>query len=63
MCRLLDIEDPIIANGKGEWYAFEKGASKTSGGEGWADVWRNDCFAWEYNGKRANLDKAFDPFL
>ncbi len=30
------------------------------GGEGWADVWRKDCFAWEYKGKRKDLDKAFD---
>ncbi|WP_420380730.1 class I SAM-dependent DNA methyltransferase [Marivita sp.] len=63
LCRLLDIEDPTTADQKGEWFTFEKGASKTSGGEGWADVWRKDCFAWEYKGKRANLDKAFDQLL
>jgi len=63
LCRLLDIEDPTTADPKGEWFTFEKGASKTSGGEGWADVWRKDCFAWEYKGKRANLDKAFDQLL
>jgi hypothetical protein len=60
ICRLLDIDDPITADRKGDWFTFEKGASKTSGGEGWADVWRKDCFAWEYKVKRANLDKAFD---
>lgn len=63
LCRLLEIEDPVTADPKGEWFTFEKGASKTSGGEGWADVWRKDCFAWEYKGKRANLDKAFDQLL
>lgn len=63
LCRLLDIEDPTSADPKGEWFTFEKGASKTSGGEGWADVWRKNCFAWEYKGKRANLDKAFDQLL
>jgi len=63
LCRLLDIDDPTSADTKGEWFAFEKGASKTSGGEGWADVWRKNCFAWEYKGKRANLDKAFDQLL
>ena len=63
VCHLLDIDDPITADPKGEWFTFEKGASKTSGGEGWADVWRKDCFAWEYKGKRANLDKAFDQLL
>jgi len=48
LCRLLEIEDPITADPKGEWFTFEKGASKTSGGEGWADVWRKNSFAWEY---------------
>jgi len=63
LCRLLDIDDPITADHKGDWFTFEKGASKTSGGEGWADVWRKNCFAWEYKGKRANLDKAFEQLL
>lgn len=63
LCRLLEIKDPIAADPKGEWFTFEKGATKTSGGEGWADVWRKGCFAWEYKGKRANLDKAFDQLL
>lgn len=63
LCHLLELDDPTTADGKGDWFTFEKGASKTSGGEGWADVWRKDCFAWEYKGKRANLDKAFDQLL
>ena len=63
LCRLLGVKDPTSADGKGEWFTFEKGASKTSGGEGWADVWRKDCFAWEYKGKKANLDRAFDQLL
>lgn len=63
LCRLLEIDDPITADPKGDWFTFEKGASKTSGGEGWADVWRKACFAWEYKGKKANLDRAFDQLL
>ncbi|MEN8861065.1 class I SAM-dependent DNA methyltransferase, partial [Qipengyuania flava] len=59
ICRLLDIEDPITADPKGDWFTFEKGASKTGGGEGWADVWRKECFAWEYKGKKKDLDRAF----
>ncbi len=59
LCRLLDLPDPISADPKGDWFTFEKGASKTSGGEGWADVWRKECFAWEYKGKKKDLDKAF----
>ena len=63
LCRLLEIEDPISADPKGDWFTYEKGASKTTGGEGWADVWRRDCFAWEYKGKKANLDRAFQQLL
>jgi len=59
LCALLGVDDPITADPKGKWYAFEKGATKTSGGEGWADVWRKGCFAWEYKGKKKDLDKAF----
>jgi len=63
LCRLLSIDDPVAADPKGEWFTFEKGATKTSGGEGWADVWRKSCFAWEYKGRAANLEKAFDQLL
>lgn len=59
LCRLLGVKDPVAEDPKGEWFTFEKGASKTTGGEGWADVWRKDCFAWEYKGKNKDLDKAF----
>jgi len=63
LCALLGVADPITADKAGEWFAFEKGASKTSGGEGWADVWRRGCFAWEYKGPRKDLKKAFDQLL
>lgn len=63
LCALLGVLDPIAADPKGEWFAFEKGASKTSGGEGWADVWRKGCFAWEYKGPKKDLDKAFSQLL
>ena len=58
LCRLLEMLDPTTADPKGTWFTFEKGASKTSGGEGWADVWRENCFGWEYKGKRKDLDAA-----
>jgi type II restriction/modification system DNA methylase subunit YeeA len=63
LCRLLGIDDPVTADPKGDWFTFERGASKTSGGEGWADVWRKGHFAWEYKGKRKNLDAAFAQLL
>jgi hypothetical protein len=58
LCALLGVLDPVTADPQGEWFTFEKGASKTTGGEGWADVWRKGCFGWEYKGRHANLDKA-----
>ncbi len=58
LCALLGVLNPISADPKGEFFTFEKGASKSSGGEGWADVWRKECFGWEYKGKRKDLDAA-----
>ncbi|WP_404338247.1 class I SAM-dependent DNA methyltransferase [Sphingomonas sp. MMS12-HWE2-04] len=63
LCALLGIDDPVSADPKGEWFTFEKGANKTSGGNGWADVWRRECFGWEYKGRHANLDKAYSQLL
>ena len=63
LCALLGVLDPIAADPKGDWFAFEKGASKTSGGEGWADVWRRGCFAWEYKGPKKDLNKAYAQLL
>ena len=60
LCRLLGEPTPAEADPKGEHYCFERGALKDSGGEGWADVWKRHCFAWEYKGKHANLDAAFN---
>jgi type II restriction/modification system DNA methylase subunit YeeA len=59
LCALLGVLDPVSADPQGDWFTFEKGASKTTGGDGWADVWRKESFAWEYKGKHANLQKAF----
>ena len=59
LCRLLGEPTPAEADPTGETYCFEKGARKETGGDGWADVWKRHCFAWEYKGQRANLDAAF----
>jgi len=58
LCALLGLADPNTADPAGDWFAFEKGVGKTGGGDGWADVWRRDCFAWEYKGPKKNLDAA-----
>ena len=59
LCRLLGEPTPAEADPLGESYCFERGALKDGGGDGWADVWKRHHFAWEYKGKRANLDDAF----
>ena len=59
LCRLLGEPTPAEADPTGERYCFERGARKDGGGDGWADVWKRHCFAWEYKGKHADLDTAF----
>ena len=60
LCRLLGEQTPAEADPTGEEYCFERGARKETGGDGWADVWKRHHFAWEYKGKKANLDQAFE---
>ena len=59
LCDVLGVEKPTDVDQKGEWYCFERGASKTAGGEGWADVWKKGHFGWEYKGKRKDLTAAY----
>jgi hypothetical protein len=59
LCALLNEPTPTAADPRGEWYCFERGATKTTGGEGWADVWKRGHFGWEYKGKRKDLNAAF----
>ncbi len=58
LCKVLGEQAPTDADPKGEWYAFEKGAMKTGGGDGWADVWKRGCFAWEYKSPGKDLNAA-----
>ncbi len=59
LCDMLGVEKPTDADPKGEWFCFERGAAKTAGGDGWADVWKRGHFGWEYKGKRKNLTLAY----
>lgn len=62
LCNVLGEPTPNT-DPTGAAYAFEKGATKASGGDGWADVWRRGCFAWEYKGKHKDLDGAHRQLL
>ena len=59
VCRLVEEPTPVKADPRGATFCFEKGALKEAGGDGWADVWKRHCFAWEYKGLHADLDAAF----
>ncbi|HPF22633.1 MAG TPA: class I SAM-dependent DNA methyltransferase [Hyphomonas sp.] len=59
LCHLLGVETPTDADAVGDTYCFEKGATKSTGGNGFADVWKKGCFGWEYKGPKANLDVAY----
>lgn len=59
LCRLLQEPGPTDADPTGEWYTFEKGALRTGGSGGWADVWKRGHFAWEYKRRGGNLDTAY----
>ncbi len=72
LCRLLGQPTPVEADPSGnDFFCFQKGVIKEAGllpldeqtGEpkkGFADVWKKDCFGWEYKGKHKNLEKAQD---
>ena len=78
LCRLLKIPPPLEADPTGEFFCFQKRVVKDeeqfvvkeSGEEetdvqerGFADVWKKGCFAWEYKGKKKNLDEAYKQLL
>jgi type II restriction/modification system DNA methylase subunit YeeA len=63
ICALLGHDDPVSADPVGEWFTFEKGVTKTGGGEGFADVWKKGFFAWEYKKKKRNLDDALGQLV
>ena len=60
LCRLVGHPTPAEDDPAGDHFAFEKGAPKTGGGEGWADVWKKGFFAWEYKKKKNDLGKALE---
>jgi hypothetical protein len=59
LCRLIGHPTPAEADPTGQEYDFEAGASKSTGGNGFADVWKRGYFAWEYKGQHADLGRAY----
>ena len=60
LCRLFEHPTPAEADPAGTHFAFEKGAQKTGGGDGFADVWKKGFFAWEYKKKKRDLGQALE---
>jgi type II restriction/modification system DNA methylase subunit YeeA len=63
LCHLVGHPTPAEIDPTGQTFTFEAGASKQRGGQGWADVWKKGYFAWEYKGKRKDLDQAYQQLL
>ncbi|MDP9476582.1 MAG: class I SAM-dependent DNA methyltransferase [Actinomycetota bacterium] len=68
VCALVGAPTPREADKSGEWYAFEKGVekgalagagTKKSKKQGFADVFLQGCFAWEYKGPHKDLTAAY----
>src|SRR5437867_3496241 len=78
LCRLLEQPTPAEADPSGsDFFCFQKrvvkdaelfelhetGVEAEPSERGFADVWRKGCFAWEYKGKKKNLDEAYKQLL
>ncbi len=63
LCEVLGQPRPAEVDQEGNNYTFEKGVSKVSGGDGFADVWMRGSFAWEYKGKHKDLSAAYQQLL
>jgi hypothetical protein len=54
LCDLLGVDKPRDRDN----YCFEYRAEKSSGGDGYADVWKRNCFGWENKKPGRDLDAA-----
>jgi len=63
LCEILCQPRPAEVDQEGDSYTFEKGVTKTLGGDGFADVWMRGYFAWEYKGKHKDLNAAYAQLL
>ncbi|MDD4977315.1 MAG: class I SAM-dependent DNA methyltransferase [Gallionella sp.] len=61
LCALVGVSTPEPATA--ETYCFERGATRTGAGQGWADVWKQGYFAFEYKATRRNLGEALKQLM
>ncbi|WP_376097219.1 class I SAM-dependent DNA methyltransferase [Roseomonas sp. CCTCC AB2023176] len=62
LCDLLRVPKPQT-DATGSGYAFEKLVAKADGRPGFADVWKRECFGWEYKSRGGDLDAAHAQLL
>jgi hypothetical protein len=63
LCRLVGHETPVQADPSGGFFCYQKGVTKESGKQGFADVWLRNHFGWEYKSKGGDLQAAFQQLL
>ncbi|MPZ49318.1 MAG: class I SAM-dependent DNA methyltransferase [Dehalococcoidia bacterium] len=63
LCRLIGHETPIQADPSASFFCFQKYACKDTGQPGFADVYYQRYFGWEYKGNHADLDRAYKQLL
>ena len=61
LCALVGVAAPSPATA--QTYCFERGATRTGAGQGWADVWRQGYFGFEYKAVRRNLGDALKQLM
>ena len=59
LCAMLGVPPP---NDPGT-YCFERGATRTGAGHGWADVWKRGHFAWENKAPGRDLGAALKQLM
>ena len=61
LCALIGVPSPSPATA--ETYCFERGATRTGAGQGWADVWKQNHFGFEYKAARSKLGEALKQLM
>jgi type II restriction/modification system DNA methylase subunit YeeA len=61
LCALMGVPTPSPVTA--ETYCFERGATRTGAGQGWADVWKQGYFGFEYKATRSNLGEALKQLM
>jgi type II restriction/modification system DNA methylase subunit YeeA len=59
LCDLLGVPKPDDPDS----YCFERGATRTGAGHGWADVWKRGFFAWESKAPGKDLGVALKQLM